>query len=40
MEENRDAILGEIPIATSVGFEERDLGVHAFCGGAGVRCFV
>ena len=40
MEENRDAILGEIPIAAGVGFEELDLGIHALCGGVSDRCFV
>ena len=33
MEENRDAVLSEIPIDTSVDFEELNLGIHAFCGG-------
>ena len=40
MEENRDAILGKVAVAAGIGFKELDLGVHAFCGGAGVRCFV
>ena len=39
MEENRDAVLSEIPIASRVGFDELNLGVHAFCGGVGDAMF-
>ena len=39
MEENRDAVLSEIPIAAGVSFEELDLGIHAFCGGVGDAMF-
>lgn len=39
-EREGDAILGEIPTAPCVRFEELDRGVHALCGGVGERCFV
>ena len=39
MKENRDAILGEIPIAPRVGFGELDLGIHALCSGVGDAMF-
>ena len=39
MKENRDAILGKIPVAAGIGFEKLDLGVHAFCGGVGDAMF-